>query len=669
MFRTIAVGWLPIILVTLLAAGCATHRKVTIGAQPTDAIIKIDGVEVGRGPVTRTFEFAGPEDVHRVTALRAGYKEDGVTLRRDFRQRELLIQLKPLTRQIHLSVEPAPAIVSIDGKRLSDEPVQQVSRELVFTLDDHNRWTSYVVTAEREGFAPARQVVTWTDDSPNYTLQLQPMRKDVRVSTNPQGALVSLDDRPIGQSPTTAPAVGFYVEPQSGQWTTHVLRVEKPGYEPIEQAISWEEGKTDYAIDFQAKRKQVRVITDPPGAMVAIDGQEVTQRDDMGVATTELAFPPVNDQGDLKTYELSVSKKSPEAEYYPTTRPIGWDEGKPEYIVRLKEVLSRPVDLASVEMRRSDNAWHAEAVTQSTLAMKKLSEGELDSIPLRLARSPANGIIDTLAVSPDGARIVYNVLYSGGGGDADAELRSQIMLVRADGSGGGPAILTDGRTLDLTPSFVPDGASIVFSSNRATARQSVWKMDANGAPGVTQLTSGETNDLWPVIDSDPKPRLFYQAYIDSRPEPKLFMTRLGTVARTDLTEVAGDQPRVSPKADRLVFVGINAKTKKRDLYLMPDSGGVPENLTDTPDIDEFDPVWSRDGRRIAFAADRGLDDEKRANYDIWTMDVNNPGQPTQITTNGSRDDRPAWDPAGKFIYFRSNRGGEWAIWRIALTAE
>ena len=41
-----------------------------------------------------------------------------------------------------------------------------------------------------------------------------------------------------------------------------------------------------------------------------------------------------------------------------------------------------------------------------------------------------------------------------------------------------------------------------------------------------------------------------------------------------------------------------------------------------------------------------------------------PERPVQVTTNGSHDDCPAWDPSGQTIYFRSNRGGEWAIWKI-----
>ena len=64
-------------------------------------------------------------------------------------------------------------------------------------------------------------------------------------------------------------------------------------------------------------------------------------------------------------------------------------------------------------------------------------------------------------------------------------------------------------------------------------------------------------------------------------------------------------------------------------------------------------------------SDAGVDAERHHNYDIWVMDLAHADRPTQITTNGSWDDHPAWDPSGNAIYFRSNRGGEWAIWKIS----
>jgi len=142
--------------------------------------------------------------------------------------------------------------------------------------------------------------------------------------------------------------------------------------------------------------------------------------------------------------------------------------------------------------------------------------------------------------------------------------------------------------------------------------------------------------------------------------------QVGTVFRQDLAPQGGLQPRINPKNDAVILSAVNEKTGKRDLWKMSDKGGLPENLTNTPDVDEFDAAWNKDGTKIAFASDRAVDEKGRNNLDIWVMDVSHPQQPLQITSNASQDDGPQWDASGNAIYFRSNRSGEWGIWKISV---
>ena len=53
-------------------------------------------------------------------------------------------------------------------------------------------------------------------------------------------------------------------------------------------------------------------------------------------------------------------------------------------------------------------------------------------------------------------------------------------------------------------------------------------------------------------------------------------------------------------------------------------------LTDGPG-DDFAPVWSPDGTRIAFVSDRA------GSYDIWAMDADG-ANPTRLTTQAGADD-------------------------------
>ena len=647
---------LAFLLVGLM--GCAQTRRVTIATRPPDATLKIDGVQRGKAPITEEFVFKNAEDVHRVVASRLGFADQTVRLLRDDTRDQLMIELHPVIRRVSITVSPAPAIISIDGKPINTEPTNFIATDLEFTVDAKNRWTTHTVSADRPGFAPAEQVLSYSDPDPNYQILLQPMRKDLSITSTPDGALITLDGNEVGKTPLKLSAQPFQFDVANNAYANHVLKATKPGYDPVEQTLSWDEGKSDYHVDFVPKAKTVHIITDPAGATVTVDGAAMERSAD-GSSAAKLSFPAVDDKGTLKSYTATVTKKTADSEWVPAQLAIGWDEGKSDYRVTLKEILTRPVEMLAANPQRTDNGWEIVPVRGTVLAMKDVTEGAQKVSPVQLTQLPAGTFVDTLAVSPDGSKILFTLLS----GKNKQDLRSQMLAIHADGSGGA-AMLTDGKTLDLTPSFTPDGLQIVFSSNRASNRPAVWSMAADGAPGVTQLTSGDTTDLWPSIDSDPKPRLFYQALVDTRPDPRLYMTQLGTTTKTDLIQSGGGQPRVNPRGDAVVFTLVNGKTGKRDLYRMSDKGGLLENLTNTPDIDEYDPAWNKDGTKIAFASDQGRTGDHPDNRDLWVIDLTRPQQPTQITTNGSWDDCPGWDPSGNALYFRSNRGGSWQVWKI-----
>ena len=493
------------------------------------------------------------------------------------------------------------------------------------------------------------------------------MRKEMTITSTPPGAKVFFDDEQIGVTPLTYrggdnQGVAFNIDPQTNQWNQYKLRIDKPGFDPIDTTVTWDDGKTDYTVDLRAHNKTVRIATVPVGGAVVIDGKELA-RDDTGASTALLTFPPINDRGDLKTYTVTAAKKTADSEWEPKTFTLSWDEGKTDYSVSLKEIKTTPVTLLLAEPRRTDEGWTLSRQAIVTTAMKDVSEPTAREQPRKLTNLPKGTVIDSLAISPDGGKLIFTVLQSRGEND----LRSQMLMIRSDGSGG-VEDYSDGKSLDVDPTFTPDGKNVVFSSNRGGRRMSIWQVSASGTPGITQLTNDDNNDLWPSIDS--ARHLFYQAFVDTRSDPRLFMTELGKTTRTDLTQAGGLQPRVSPEArpdaNTLLFTNVNEKTGKRDIFRLKTDGGLPENLTNTPDVDDFDPAWNQEGSKVAYVSDSGVDEEGRHNFDIWILDLAKPAQPVQLTTNGSWDDRPVWDPSGNYIYFRSNRGGEWAIWRIGV---
>ena len=82
----------------------------------------------------------------------------------------------------------------------------------------------------------------------------------------------------------------------------------------------------------------------------------------------------------------------------------------------------------------------------------------------------------------------------------------------------------------------------------------------------------------------------------------------------------------------------------RELYSVRRDGSGQRRLTFN-DIVERQPVWSPDGRRIAFA---GLKDD---NWDIYTVDETG-GDLRRLTNNPARDDFPKWTADGRLVFQR-----------------
>lgn len=650
---------LPALCCILFIAGCTPERVVTLRANPSNAVIRVNDEVLGPGPIDHRFVFRTEGEIHRISAVLQGYKEAVDTLTITSDRTEVLLNLRRDTRVINVQVEPAPAVIKLDGQPISEGRVSALSREIELGLDERSVAVTRVLTAERENFVTARRTISALDRELAYVLHLEPMRKTVSITTAPPGAEIYLDEEKVGTSPHVIADLPFAVNLLTDEFIPRQVRAVKVGYEPVEAAISWDEGRRDYPINLAEREKEVRLFVDPPGATITIDGQTVAN-DALGVTVRTLKFGPINEQGDLKTYSISISKTAQDREWEPRTFSIAWEEGRTDYRVALKEVPTAMVPELVAQMRRGPRGWEIGPATRPTVAMREVDEPLGRPLAKPLTRLAKGTQVDTLALAPDGSRIVFTVLSGNGSG-----FRSQMFAMSSDGTGA-VQDLTDGQTLDLMPSFTPSGDQLVFSSDRSGGRMQIWTIPSTGGGRPTRMTNDDAHGLWPTIDSDPRPRLFRQAMVEDQPGSRIQVSQVGSTSVVDLVPSGGSQPRISPRNDVVIFCKVDERTGKRDLYRVSDKGGEPVNLTTTPDIDEYDPSWSRDGRRIVFASDRAIDPEGRRNPDIWMMDPNTPDQFQQLTTNGSVDDSPLFDVLSTAVYFRSNRGGQWGIWCIAV---
>jgi imidazolonepropionase-like amidohydrolase/Tol biopolymer transport system component len=175
--------------------------------------------------------------------------------------------------------------------------------------------------------------------------------------------------------------------------------------------------------------------------------------------------------------------------------------------------------------------------------------------------------------------------------------------------------------------WTPDSKSIVF-----WAGGNIRRIDVDGL---------EVADIdFHVSDS----RSVYDA---PRPEVEIAPARFTT------TMVRNAE--VSPDGSRVVFESAGM------LYVKELPNGTPQRLTrDASDHFEYDPSWSRDGRRIAFVSwsDEGLGN-------IHTVRANG-GRSTRLTPSPGHYHGPRFSPDGESIVFAATSGGnltspDWSI--------
>ena len=174
--------------------------------------------------------------------------------------------------------------------------------------------------------------------------------------------------------------------------------------------------------------------------------------------------------------------------------------------------------------------------------------------------------------------------------------------------------------------------------------------------------------------------LAFTAYAPNTAGPQVMVSALdgsGLVSRGK-----GSEPQIEPSNQNLIaFVHRPENGGHLRLAVVNLRGPVStQELQLDTEHDVADPHWSPDGKLIAYCSDlrdgHPADEAKEPDPHFREPDathsflwvVRADGQsPIQLTHGENFDSRPTFDPDGRTIYFRSNRGGQWNLWKCRLT--
>jgi len=264
-------------------------------------------------------------------------------------------------------------------------------------------------------------------------------------------------------------------------------------------------------------------------------------------------------------------------------------------------------------------------------------------------------------VSPDGKWVVYTV---GTPNLAANRVERNLWLVAVAGSEA-RQLTRSGR--DQRPQWSPDSKNIAFVSSRGgEAGVYTLSLDGGEPTRLVQLADGVDNLLWSpdggtlAFTSNVFPDCADQACTAKRLEER-------------------EKSKVKAHVyDHLLYRHWNewSDGTRSHLFVVTAKGGTPRDLTpgwkyDVPPFSVGGPdevAFSPDGRELCFTANTDAHAEISTNADLFLVPVDGSAAPRRITTNPGFDGEPVYSPDGRWIAYHAQliAGYESDRWRLML---
>jgi eukaryotic-like serine/threonine-protein kinase len=253
--------------------------------------------------------------------------------------------------------------------------------------------------------------------------------------------------------------------------------------------------------------------------------------------------------------------------------------------------------LVTIQADKSTQLWVV-APGEDVSKAKQITNGKYDG--------------DSLAWTTDG-RILYTV---------PSGEQSDIWSINSDGSASKQ--LTGDSFAEGLGCVLPDGRSVVFSSNRS-GNFNIWKMDF-GTGQQTQLTQGAELDSQPDCTPDGQWVVFRSLREGKSTFWKVSVSG-GTPAQ--LFDKPSTWAAVSPDGKLVALRYLDEQANTNKLAIIPFAGGEPIKTMDVSlGFREVGLGWTPDSKAIVYADARG--DGDRSADNIWSVPIDG-GSAKQLT--------------------------------------